>query len=158
MNQIIKQKLPIDAKYLDSNIEDHVLAKLKRIMEGKCTFSNGYIISVNKVVELGDNTISSANSLVVFDVMYEAKVLKPEAGKILEGIVCMVFQHGIFVDVCGKMKVLIPAPSMVGYMYNQDNNSFSCDIDIIEMGSELHIEIVETKYEKKQFSCIGKIL
>ena len=112
----INQKVSIESKYLNSNTENHILDKLKKIMEGKCTLDNGYIISVKSIIDLGSNTIGS-NTSVIFNLTYEAEILRPDKGHILSGNVCMVFHHGIFVNVCGKMKVLIPATSM-NYDYN----------------------------------------
>ena len=153
----ITQNVSIEAMYLDSNIKNHILNKLKKNMEGKCTFEYGYIITVNKIIRIGDNTIGSANSLVIFNIVYEADVLKPETGHVLSGKVCMVFQHGIFVNVYEKMKVLVPATSMINYKYQQDQNNFTWLEQSIENGVEVTIDIVMTKYEKKQFSCIGKL-
>lgn len=158
MIQTITQKVTIKAMYLDSNIKTHLLNKLKESMEGKCTFDEGYIIDVKRIISIGDNTIGCANSLVIFNVTYEAEVLKPEEGHILSGNVCMVFQHGIFVDICGKMKVLVPSASMNDYKYQEDNNMFKKVGHIIQNDVEVSIEIVKTKYEKKQFSCIGKLV
>lgn len=159
MIQNITQEVSIESRYLDSDIKDHILDKLKKTMEGKCTFSSGYIVEVKRVVALGENRIGCANSLVIFEVTYEADILKPEKGQRMSGNVCMVFQHGIFVDVCGKMKVLVPAASMDSYTYLPNENSFKSPYnDDILLGVEIEIEIVMTKYEKKQFSCIGKLL
>ena len=152
MLQHIKQKVSIEPKYLNSEINEHVLNKLKKNMEGKCTLDNGYIISVKSIIDLGSNTIGS-NTSVIFNLTYEAEILRPDKGHILSGNVCMVFHHGIFVNVCGKMKVLIPATSM-NYDYNQSNNSFGP----MTKGVDVTIEIVMIKYEKKNFSCIGKLL
>jgi DNA-directed RNA polymerase subunit E'/Rpb7 len=149
----INQKVSIESKYLNSNTENHILDKLKKIMEGKCTLDNGYIIDVKRIINLGDNTIGGANSLVIFDVTYEVEILRPENGQILSGTVCMIFHHGIFVDIKGKMKVLIPSASMSSYIYNPSDNSFGP----ISKGINVSIEIVMIKYEKKQFSCIGKL-
>ena len=154
MIQHINQKVSIASKYLDNNIEKHILDKLKKTMEGKCTLDNGYIINVNKIINLGENKIGRANSLVVFNLTYEAEILRPQKGDILFGTVCMIFHHGIFVNVKEKMKVLIPATSMSSYVYNQIDNSFGP----ISKGIDISIEIVMIKYEKKQFSCIGKLL
>lgn len=154
MIQNINQKVSIASKYLDNNIEKHILDKLKKTMEGKCTLDNGYIINVNKIINLGDNKIGRANSLVVFNLTYEAEILRPQKGDILFGTVCMIFHHGIFVNVKGKMKVLIPATSMSSYVYNHIDNTFGP----ISKDTEISIEIVMIKYEKKQFSCIGKLL
>lgn len=160
MIKIINQKVSIEAMYLDSDIEYHLLAKLKRIMKDKCTADDGYFININKITCIGDNTIENANSLVICDVIYEAEVLKPTKGQILSGKVCMVFQHGIFVDIYGKMKVLVPSTSMNNYTYNESDNNFTSPLLLektIENGVDIDINIVDIKYEKKQFSCIGKL-
>jgi DNA-directed RNA polymerase subunit E'/Rpb7 len=155
MIKIITQEVSIESKYLDSDIKDHILNKLKKIMEGKCTLINGYVIEVNKVISLGENIIGCANSFTIFKVTYEAEVLLPEKGQFMNGKVCMVFQHGIFVEVCSKMKVLIPVASMEEFKYSSVNNSFENKDCKIVNGMYIDIEIIMTKYEKKQFSCIG---
>jgi DNA-directed RNA polymerase subunit E'/Rpb7 len=157
INQI-KQKVSIESKYLDSNIRQHILDKLKNTVEGKCTLDNGYIIDIQNIIKLGDNKIGCANSLVIFDVIYQAITLKPEKGDILCGEVCMIFQQGIFVNVKGKMKVIVPATSMSSYTYNQVKNVFENDDNLISEGIQVNIEIIMTKYEKKQFNCIGRIV
>jgi DNA-directed RNA polymerase subunit E'/Rpb7 len=157
MLQTITQKISIEAMYLNTDIETHIFNKLKKIMEGRCTFDDGYIISVKRLIRIESNTIACANSLVVFEVTYERDVLKPEKGQIFSGKVCMVFQHGIFVDIYEKMKVLVPAKSMHGYYYNEDENKFMGEDKVIESGLEISIDIVMTKYEKKEYNCIGKL-
>ena len=151
-----KQKVSIESKFLDNKITDHLFDKLQKTMTGKCTLEYGYIMKINKLIMVGDNSITSANSLVVFDIIYEAEVLKPVVGQNLSGAVCMVFKHGIFVDIYNKMKVLIPVSSMKSYVF--DNSRFVHDNDTeISVGVDVTITIVMIKYEKKEFSCIGKL-
>lgn len=157
LQQTITQKISIESKYLDSDIETHIFNKLKKNMEGRCTFDDGYIINIKRIVRIDSNKIARANSIVIFDVIYERDVLKPVEGQILNGKVCMVFQHGIFVDIYGKMKVLVPVKYMKGYNYNEDENKFVGKHKNIELGLEISIDIMLTKYEKKEFSCIGKL-
>ena len=52
MIQNITQEVSIESRYLDSDIKDHILDKLKKTMEGKCTFSSGYIVEVKRVQEI----------------------------------------------------------------------------------------------------------
>ena len=162
----IKQKIPLECKYLDKNINDHMLKILKTRMNGYCNFTHGYIIDVIKIISLGENTISSANSLTVFNVIYEADILKPIVGSILTGDVCMVLQNGdgIMVDICNKMQVLIPASYMKPFVYKIDSLSFELKkkckerLNSISNGTKIEIVIVASKYEKKNYSCIGKII
>lgn len=153
----IDQKVSIDPKFLDSNISYHLLQKI-RSMEGKCTFDYGYIITVNKIVELGENIIAPANSLVVYNVKYEADTIKPEKGMELRGEICMVFQHGVFVDILKKLKVLIPVASLEGYTFTGDSFVSKEDDENIKVGSEVNIRITIVKYDKKSFSCIGELI
>ena len=152
----IKQKVSIESKFLDNNVTKHLFDKLQKTMTGKCTLEYGYILKINKIITVGENSITPANSSVVFDLIYEAEVLKPNVGDDLSGTVCMVFKHGIFVDIQGKIKVLIPVSSMESYTF--DNSRFVHNNGTeISVGINVTITIVMIKYEKKQFSCIGKL-
>ena len=134
-----------------------MLEKLKLKMTGNCSQAYGYILEVKKIISLGENKISSSNSLPVFNVTYEAIVLKPVNGDIISGIVYMILQNGegIMVNVYDIIQVLIPSLNMKPYIFN----SVSWDIptEKITIGGKINIKIIANKYEKKQYSCIGKI-
>lgn len=151
----IKQEVSLEHKHLTSKLKTHMFEKIKTMMTGKCTVDYGYIIKIIKIVDIGDNTIGTANSLVFFNVTYDAEILKPEIGQILTGTVCMIFQHGIFVNILDKMKVLIPATAMSSFSF--ENSSFVGNDLTITDGVELNIRITMIKYEKKVFSCIGEL-
>lgn len=153
----ITQKVPIEPQFLDSNIKTHIFNKIKQKMDGVCTLQTGYVLSVNKIIDIGDNIVDRANSLAIFNVTYEADVIKPEKGQIISGDVCMVFQHGIFVNISNKIKILIPSLSMSEYKYN-NTDAFIGKSVIIKNGINVTISITMIKYENKQFSCIGKLL
>ena len=155
---IIKNKVSIEAKYLDKKIEEHLLNKIRTTVVGKCYLEYGYILNVTKIIDIGSNTISSVNSFVVFDVTYEADVLKPEIGDVFSGSVCMIFQHGIFVNVKNKLKVLVPVKSMKTYVFEHDYFFNKKENTKITNSCELSIRITMIKYEKKEFSCIGELV
>lgn len=155
----ITQTVSIDSKYLDSNISHHLLKKIKETMEGKCYLDYGYIIKVNNIIDIGSNIISPATLLAVYNVTYQADVIKPIKGLVLLGEICMIFQQGIFVNILDKMKVLIPDNNIEGYNFVEGD--FICDDKNepdLTLNTQVKIEITMVKYEKKYFSCIGKIL
>ena len=160
---VIKQKVPLKCKYLDKNIKEHMLKVLKLLMNGNCVFSYGYIIDVKNIINLGENVISSANSLPIFNVTYEADTLKLIVGDIVSGNVCMVLQNGdgIMVNIF-TMQVLIPASNMKPFSYTLDSLSFELNNKgtkkSISNGSKIDLEIVASKYEKKKYSYIGKLI
>jgi len=155
----ITQKVSIDSKYLDSNISHHLLKKIKENMEGKCYLDYGYIIKVNNIIDIGSNVISPATLMAVYNVKYEADIIKPVKGLILSGEICMIFKQGIFVNILDKMKVLIPENNIEGYKFIDDIFvSKDKDTEDLVLNKKVEIEITMVKYENKSFSCIGKIL
>ena len=57
--------------------------------------------------------------------------------------------------------MLIPMANMKPFLYNPLSYSFKLPGDnpvIITNGSKVEIEIIASKYEKKEYSCIGKII
>ena len=157
MKKIISQKVSLESKYLDSDYEEHILKKIKINMENTCSYNHGYIISVNKILDIGENMISNANSSVIFNVKYEVDILKPEIDDILNGTVCMIIEDGILLDIDEKIKILISAQSMKNYEYNKDKNVFVDGKDIIQMGMNIDTQVIQIQYEKHNFSYIGKL-
>jgi DNA-directed RNA polymerase subunit E'/Rpb7 len=155
METIIEQQVYLEPKYLNPNLEIHLLEKLRSCIVGMCDSENGYILSVDKIINASDNKISQTSSCI-FTVKYLATTLKPEIGKRLFGKICMLFRNGIFVDIHGKMKVLIPSSTFEDFTF--DNDVFKIGNLVIKEGDEITTEITMFKYDKKNFNCIGKLI
>ena len=153
----INQKVSIESKYLDSNVGYYILKKIKNNMENKCTIEHGYITKVIRILKIISNLITPANSLVIYDVIYEAETIKPVKGLRLTGKICMVFEHGVFIDIINRMKVLIPTSKLKGYKYS--SSSFTDEYgNVLKVNTEVDIIIDMIKYEKKEYSCIGELI
>jgi DNA-directed RNA polymerase subunit E'/Rpb7 len=151
----IEQQVYLEPKYLNLNLDTHILEKLQTCIIGTCDYENGYILGVNKILKIGDNKLSQTSSCI-FTVSYLATVLKPEIGRQFIGKVCMVFNDGLFIEVYNKMKVLVPYTTFDTFTFEHDK--FKKDNLTIGEGSEVNIEITMIKYEKKNFNCIGKLI
>jgi DNA-directed RNA polymerase subunit E'/Rpb7 len=154
----IKDTICLNPEFLNSNIDNHIFDKIKECKINDCSKENGYIINIRKLLKILDNNISKVNCDLIFTVIYEADVLKPEIGKIFTDNVCMVFSSGLFVNVMNKFKVLIPINYLENYLF--ENNYFinSINKNTIKEGDKVKFEITGIKYSKKQFNCIAKIL
>jgi DNA-directed RNA polymerase subunit E'/Rpb7 len=161
MTSIIKlqKKISIESQYLDSNIKENILKKLKNITNNECSKEYGYYININKINKILDNYISS-NCENIFLVEFEAEILKPEIDKKYEGKVCMLFGGGIFLNVLNRLKILIPLSTIIDYEYNQIKNNFTNKKNgkVINLNDDLKVVISGTKYSKQNFSCFGKLL
>ena len=154
---IMERKICLEPKYIDNKITEHLLEKIQRDVLGKCDQSYGYVTKVFKKIQIIENTVSSGGPGVFFLVKFGAHVLKPEVGPVYEGKVCMTSPHGIFVEVFGKMKVLIPANKMGGYKFNKTGPFFQKSKKTISEEDTVQIEIDMIKYEKQNFNCIGSL-
>jgi DNA-directed RNA polymerase subunit E'/Rpb7 len=158
---ILIKKISIEPKCMDNKIISSILTKLKTQVENDCSKENGYILSINKIIKILEVNISSANSDIICTVKFDANILKPEIGKILQGKVCMVFDKGIFIDVHNKLKVLVPESSIskLGYSFNIPKNIFvKDDKDHIKIDDILTVKITGLKYSKKNFSCFADLI
>jgi DNA-directed RNA polymerase subunit E'/Rpb7 len=155
----ISKKISVESKYLDMNINENILTKLKEFFKNECTKDDGYYLDIIKVKKIIDNYISS-NCENIFEIEFEAEILKPEAGKIFEGEVCMIFSGGIFVNIKNKLKVLIPISTLNNYEFDQTKNMFinKNNKNEIKQSTILSVLISGTKYTKRNFSCFGTLV
>lgn len=158
MTTIIERRICLEPNFLNSNIMNHLLEKIKESTINECTKENGYIIDVTRIIEVKDNWISAANSDIVFNVVFEAITLKPEIGKQLEGEVCMIFPNGVLLDIQNKLKFLIPLSSLEGYEFNKKRMYYEKGNKKIEKGNHLTVEVAEIKYKKQSFMCFGNLV
>jgi len=154
----MERKIYIEPCHLDGKISEYLLKKIQQEVLNKCDQEHGYVIKIYDNISIISNTISSSGPGVFFLVKFGAKVLKPETGQEYEGRVCLVFQAGIFVEVFGKMKVLIPTDQMGGYKYDKDSSDYKKGNKKICQDDEVKIRISMIKYEKQNFSCIGSLV
>lgn len=153
----MERKICLEPRFLDSKITEHIREKIQHDILGKCDQSYGYVTKIFKNIQIVENIVSTSGSGVFFLVKFGAEVFKPEIGSEYEGRVCMTSPHGIFVEVFGKMKVLIPADKMDGYKFDKSGPYFKKGKKTISEGDTVRIEINMTKYEKQNFNCIGSL-
>ena len=155
----ITKKISIESEYLNKNLCENILKKLKEIFKNECTKDNGYYLDILSVKKIIDNYISS-NCENIFEIEFEAEVLKPEAGKTFEGELCMIFSGGIFINIKNKLKVLIPISTLNNFDFEQSKNCFinKNNKDEIKQSSVLSVLITGTKYTKRNFSCFGTLV
>lgn len=155
----IETNICVEPYYFNSNIYTHIFDKIKNNLEDTCTKEYGYILEVKKLIKIKDNYISS-NCEHIFIVCIEILNLKPEIGKEFEGIICMIFSEGIFINIKDKLKVLVPVSYIKDYKYNQDKNIFinnNNENDFFKQNDKVNVIISGIKYSKQNFSCFGNI-
>lgn len=154
----MKTQVVLHPRFLDTDIDTHILNMAIDTFTGKCFKDVGYILNIIKIIRKNSNCISRANSDIVFSIEVEVDTLKPVIGLKLLGEVCMVYEGGIFVDIMGKMKVLVPPDNMPNFDYIKKDSVFRLGDENISIGSQVYVILNLVKYEKQQFSGIGKLI
>jgi DNA-directed RNA polymerase subunit E'/Rpb7 len=158
---VIKRKIVIPPMYIDSNIEKHVEMLIKETIKNECTKEYGYIIHVNRLISIDDNFITPANSDIVMDIQFEVDTIKPCIGKEFKGSICMVFKNGIFIDLYGLLKILVPASSLQDYTFttgvDKNNASFVSKHRSLKKNDVISIIVSGVKYSNHSFSCFGNL-
>ena len=134
---IIKQKLIIQAKYLNSNINEYILKNLKNKFEGKC-ISDGYVQTdsieiINK--SIGFMVGSRFTGDVSYDILYKALICNPIINNVIECEVKFINKLGLL---CSNGPITI----IVGRQFHNNPNL----LDTINVNDIIKISIIDKKF------------
>lgn len=160
----LKTSFVVEPKYLNEDLQSTIMTKLKEAVIGVCDRSRGYVEEVVEILEY-DNYISNATSQVIFVVIYVAECVKPNIGDRVLAKVLNVSSDGIFCLIFDKCRTLIPMTKLhprynqtmtkEGCIENKDKNNKE---DVIKVGKEILVEIINIRFENKQYSCIAVVV
>ena len=156
---IIERKITIEPEFLYYDLKAKLFDKVKTVYENECTQENGYILKVNKIVNIKDNYISNVNSSIIFILDIDVDVLRPDINSIYVDKVSMIFGGGLFINIKNKIKVLIPMSSLTNYKFDTATKSFiKNDKTVVKENDEIKVKITGIKYSKKNFNCFGELI
>jgi len=153
----IEKTICLDPQFLDDNIKNHICSKLKKEMLEKCDQNYGYIVSIDDNISILSNVVSPAGIGIFFRVRCIIETLMPKMDSIYEGKVCMVLSQGILIEVASHLKVFVPVAKMPGYSFEKDFYSTKKG-QKINKGDKVKVKLDMIKYEKPNFSCLGKLI
>ncbi len=132
------KKVEIHPSKLGPSIAEEILELVKSKYENTCTRDFGYITKITDIrVKCIKTEYMSPNAIA--HVTFAATLVKPEVGAIFQAKSIRALKQGVMFQTL-LFKIFVP------------------EIPQVPDGTEAKIEIVATKYDKNQFSCIGKIL
>ena len=139
-------------EYLTKNYKNHLLLDYKQKYESTGN-DLGYIVKVLNIKDVISSNINN-NTEIIIESLCNCVIFKPEIGMKVKCIIDMIHVNGIFVSKY-KIKILIPSSSN-DYEYKHD--SFIVENKEYRIGDEIDIEIVNIRYDKYIYSCIGKLI
>jgi DNA-directed RNA polymerase subunit E'/Rpb7 len=157
---ILNKRICLHSKFLDQNIMRHILEKLSELADGTCSQEYGYILRIKKIIEILDHEIGRADIENIFNVRFEADILKPEKGLEMNGKVCMIYKDGIFINIMDKQKMLIPKNKLTDYDFLDSDNTYKHKTTkkTINIGDNITAVVTVTGYNNQSYSCFGCIV
>ena len=157
MNNIdINLSVKISAQCMNNNIHKHIFESLKKKYEGTCTQEKGYMININKINHIVEQSLTEDVELY-FICNCNVNVLKPVKGKDLKLKVTMIFIHGIFCQL-NNLKLLIPNDQLSDYIFDAKQKIYTGKNTKIRLNDEINVKITDIRYKKKNYNCIGQII
>lgn len=139
-------------EYLTTNYKNYLLSDYKKKYESTGN-ELGYIIKVLNIKDIISSNINNSTEIIV-ESLCNCEIFKPEIGLKVRCIIDMIHVNGIFVSKY-KIKILIPS-STNEYEYKYE--SFVVGEKEYKIGNDIEIEIVNIRYDKYVYSCIGKLI
>ncbi|TBU01392.1 subunit Rpb7 of DNA-directed RNA polymerase II [Hamiltosporidium magnivora] len=118
-------------------------------VEGTCSGEYGYIISVLSIDKIGSGRITN-NGYAVFSVLYQALVLKPLKGEIIDASIVETNDMGIFAGV-GPLTIFISNYQIPKMLLKGSEGGG------LEKNSNIRLKIIGTKVEATRIYAIGTI-
>jgi DNA-directed RNA polymerase subunit E'/Rpb7 len=139
-------------EHLTNNYKEHLLKGYRDKYESTGN-DIGYIVNIFGIKDIISTNLNN-NSEIIVESLCNCNIFKPEVGVIVKCVIDMIHINGIFVSIY-KVKILIPSSSNE---YEYFGNSFKIKNKTYNVGDELNIEIVNIRYDKYVYSCIGKLI
>lgn len=159
---LLTDKVKLKPRQIGNRLKEHMLTILQNKFEGMCSY-HGFVkpgsIEIFKY-SMGSIQALSLNGDVEYLVNYYADVCNPSMGSIVRTKVVNTNKFGILTHTGIKDKdKFIPILEIVvaKNMMNAQNDK---NTDEIQIGDELHVEILGKKYEltDKKISAIGRVI
>lgn len=134
---IIRRSAEYPPSHPDS--PQQLLEYLQKYFQYTCSKKYGFIVKVLKLSHIHSRKISIYNGNIILDCSMEVNYILPEVGQKMKGVVKQCFPQGVIALACDCMKVFIP--------------------QIKETPTSIvHFEIVQTRFQKGKYDCIGKLI
>jgi len=151
-----EQPIIITPNLLGPELQSLLRARLIEKVQGMVTEKFGYVICVLRVEDTGKGKILDTTADVIFNVKYQAVVMKPFIGEVMDAFVIKLDKYGIHVSV-GPIIVFISNQNFPYYEYDEDNNNYYSKHDAakIQLDCNVRFKITGITFEDNEFRLIG---
>lgn len=155
---ILTKNIYIQPNYINSDLMKNVFSMLKKKYEKTCTEEDGMILNIDSIIKV-DNMISKDSCYVIFEITFNATVIKPEKGmKISVKPSYLLSSKGIFGKIYDNISVFVPEVNMgKDWKYDEDCYKKVKDekvIQVIDKNTTIEVVIVDIKFNSTKYNCV----
>jgi DNA-directed RNA polymerase II subunit RPB7 len=108
----LKKNLQVTPEYLGKKLSTHLLALLKRAVEGSFNNRFGYLVKVLTVDKYGEGKVQDGSGDVMFQLSYKALVFMPYKGEVVDAVVTQVMEVG-FMAAVGPLGLFVSSDKIL---------------------------------------------
>ena len=148
---ILELKSILQPKYLNSEYKRKLLQSYKGDYE-KSSNENGYIVKINNIIDIVSSHINNNNDIIIVS-KCNCSIFKPIPNMEVNCKIDLIHVNGLFMS---KYDIKIMVPKSDEYIFKSDHILINNKKYIV--GNNLDIIIIDVRYYKNIYSCIGKLI
>lgn len=118
----LEHPIPLHPSYFGPSLAEFIERKLRDDVEGTCSGQHGYIVKVLRINSIGEGVVLPGEGLAQFNSVYQALVLRPFKGQVVDAVVSNVNKLGFFAQM-GPLQIFTSAHLLpVSYRFTPDAN------------------------------------
>lgn len=130
----------------------YIFSILKTKYEKTCHESDGLILSIDKIVNV-DNMISKDSCYIIFEIKFQATVIKPEKDLVLTLKPSYLLESkGIFGKLYDNINIFVPESHIKDWKYS--NDSYIKKNKTINKDTLIEVKIIDIKFNSTKYNCI----
>lgn len=146
--------------YIDADYQEHLLQCMRDKYERKSIKEHGHVFKILCIEDILKEEIMSIVPNVFFKMRVSVLLYNPQIGDVLDMAIDKIFHHGIFL-IEDTIRVMIPTGLCRDYTIQKDFSSYYLapkteGMKNLRRGDPLRIRLLEIRFEKDGFSCIGE--
>ncbi|SPO29894.1 probable DNA-directed RNA polymerase II chain Rpb7 [Ustilago trichophora] len=153
----LTHKTELHPSYFGPSMVEFLNQKLRDDVEGTCTGKHGYIIKVVGMIDVGQGKVIPGSGLAEFNSTYQAVVLKPFKGEVMDAKITNVNKMGFFAEV-GPLNIFVSSHLIpIEYKFQPESNppEFVSPSDRLVKARKVRIKIVGTRVDANEIFAIG---
>lgn len=156
----INLKVEVPPAQVDKNWRTSLFLQVCQKFQGRCTREDGYILRIQKIEHIYDQTIKRTNGVVLFFVRVLAECILPKRGDTVGAVVDMIFPHGVFCH-HHMLRMMMPITKCKDFHLRQEFSTKSLynphTHTTIRKGDTISVVIEDVRFENDFYSCIVSI-